>query len=337
MLAAAITRFIAMTFSFSATPDFDFLTYFARHIQASFHDGVLEMPEKLGQGYIRRLAFGPDFKITIHHYLLKEDLIIERNTSGLGNELITVFYYDNEQSLGIAYDNNPHVLFSQRNDSAIQVTSNDLSSTITFPAHQHIHYVVVAIKPTRLKELLAIRDPNSVVQTITSHGSSFLFFESMQAETKLLLKKMAAVDMSDSLSSFYMQIKTQELLYLVFQRLSLRESAVHHTINSADAARLLYIRKEIISDLSTPPVLRELAQIAAMSETKLKQLFKQTFGTTIYTYYQQARMEEAAFMLKNNKHSVAQVGHELGFSNLSHFSRLFEKHYGQSPKRFSYS
>jgi AraC-like DNA-binding protein len=29
------------------------------------------------------------------------------------------------------------------------------------------------------------------------------------------------------------------------------------------------------------------------------------------------------------------VGYELGFSNLSHFSRLFEKHYGLTPKRFS--
>jgi AraC-like DNA-binding protein len=34
---------------------------------------------------------------------------------------------------------------------------------------------------------------------------------------------------------------------------------------------------------------------------------------------------------------VAQAGYELGFSNLSHFSRLFEKHYGQNPKKFSAS
>ncbi|MFD1874931.1 helix-turn-helix transcriptional regulator [Hymenobacter bucti] len=326
-----------MTFSFSATPEFDFITCFAQHIQATLRDGMLEMPEKLGQGFIRKIAFGPDFKITIHHYLLQEDLIIKRSTSGLGNDLITVFFYDNEQPLGIAYDNNPHVLFSQRDESAIQVTSNDLSSTIRFPAHQRINYVVVAIKPTRLKELLGISNPNSVVQTITRSGSSFLFFERMQAEAKLLLKKMAAVDMSDGLSNFYVQNKVQELLYLIFHSLSLRESAAHQTINSADVARLLHIRKEILSDLSVPPVMRELAQIAAMSETKLKHLFRQTFGNTIYNYYQQARMEEAAFLLKHGKHSVAQVGYELGFSNLSHFSRLFEKHYGQNPKRFSAS
>ncbi len=326
-----------MIFSFSATPDFDFMTYFARYIQATVQNDLLVIPDHLGQGYIRKLAFGPDFKITIHRYLLKEDLIINRNTSGQGNDLVTVFFYSNEQALEIAYNDAPQVLFSQRDESAIQVTSNDLNSTIRFPAHQTIHYVVVAIKPPRLTELLAVSEPNSVLQTITESGNSFLFFERMEAEIKQLLKNVAAVDMNDRLSHFYMRIKVQELLYLVFHKLSLRENAAHQPINSADAERLLLVRNEIIGDLSVPPVIRELAQRAAMSETKLKQLFKQTFGTTIYNHYQQARMEEAAFLLKQGKHSVGEVGYELGFSNLSHFSRIFEKHYGLNPKRYSYS
>jgi AraC-like DNA-binding protein len=326
-----------MIFSFNSTPDFDFMTYFARHIGTTVNQNMLVIPDYLGQGYIRKLTFGAEFKITMHHYVLKEDLIIKRNFSGQGNELITIFFYSNEQPLGIDFHNNQHVQFSQRDDSAIQVTSNDLSSTIRFPANHFIHYVVVAIKPTYLSALLALSELNSALKTITGSNNSFLFFESMTAETKLLLKNLSTVDMTDGMSHFYMQIKVQELLYLLFQKLSKRESAAHQNINNSDAARLLLIRNEIINDLSVPPVLRELAEIAAMSETKLKQLFKQTFGATIYNYYQQARMEEAAFLLKQGKHSVAEVGYEMGFSNLSHFSRLFEKHYGQNPKRFSYS
>ena len=324
-----------MIFSFTSTPEFDFMTYFARHIGATIDNGLLIIPAHLGEGYIRKLSFGPEFKITMHHYVLKEDLIIKRNTSGLGNELITVFFYSNEQTLGIAFDNNPNIQFSERDESAIQVTSNNLNSTIRFPAGHTIRYAVVAIKPTYLKTLLALNKLNSTLETITSPGHTFLYFENMTADAKLLLKNLSAVDMSDGLSQFYMQIKVQELLYLLFQKLSKRESLPHQTINSADVARLLHIRNEIISDLSTPPVLSELAQIAAMSETKLKQLFKQAFGDTIYNYFQRARMEEAAFLLKQGRRSVAEVGYELGFTNLSHFSRLFEKHYGSTPKRYS--
>jgi AraC-like DNA-binding protein len=324
-----------MIFDFTATPGFDFLTQFGRHIKVQEHDDLLIIPEHLGQGYIRRLAFNQDFKITMHRYTFLEDLVIKRNSSGLGNELITIFFYSNEQSLGIAFNDHPVVLFSQRDESAIQVTSNDLSSTIRFPANNNIHYVVVAIKPSFLATLLAVKTTNTVIQTITRSGDSFLFFESMTAETKLLLKNITAVNMNDSLSQFYMQNKVRELLYLLFHQLSARESTPHQTINSADAERLLYIRNEILIDLSVPPVISELARIAAMSETKLKQLFKQTFGDTIYNYFQQARMDEAAFLLRQGKRSVAETGYELGFSNLSHFSRIFEKHYGLTPKRFS--
>ncbi|GAA4323353.1 hypothetical protein GCM10023149_24250 [Mucilaginibacter gynuensis] len=326
-----------MIFSFSATADFDFLTQFARHVGVPVDNDTMLIPEALGQGYIRRLAFGADFKITLHHYTLKEDLIIKRNCFEGGNDLITIFFYSNEQSLEIAFDNNPNVLFSQRDDSAVQVTSNDLSSTIRFPAKHKISYAVIGVMVPRLKSMLTLRKPNTILQTITSSGNSFLFFESMTAETKLLLKNMASLNMDDSLSHFYMQIKVQELLYVLFHQLSKRESTTHQNINSADAERLLHIRNEIIGDLSVPPVLGELAHIAAMSETKLKQLFKQTFGSSIYNYFQQARMEEAAFLLKQGRRSVAEVGYELGFTNLSHFSRLFEKHYGLKPKRFSSS
>lgn len=326
-----------MTFSFFATPDFDFITQFAQHLQVPAHNNQVTLPAHLGQGSVRKLQFGTDFKLIIHRYDLQEDLIIKRQAFGGGNDQITIFFYNNEQPLDIAYANHPQIRFSQRDDSAIQLTSNDLNSTICFPAHHAVHYLVVAIKAPRLKALLAGSEPHAVLNTLTEAGSSFLFFESMSAEAKLLLKHITEVNQHDSLGHFYTQVKVQELLYLAFRKLVLRESAPQQPINSADAERLLQVHNQLLSDLGTPPVLRVLAQQAAMSETKLKQLFKQTFGSSVYTYYQQARMKEAAFLLKQGQHSVAEVGYELGFSNLSHFSRLFEKHYGLNPKRYAQS
>jgi AraC-like DNA-binding protein len=126
----------------------------------------------------------------------------------------------------------------------------------------------------------------------------------------------------------------QELLYHLFHKLSKRENTSQKTVNNADAEKLLALRNLILSDLSQPPSLPELAVATGMSETKLKQLFKQTFGDTIYNYYQKVRMEEAAFLLKQAGYSVSEVGYQLGFSNLSHFSRLFKRHYGNTPKKY---
>jgi AraC-like DNA-binding protein len=298
-------------------------------------DNVLEIPKTLGDGYVRKVGFGDDFKLTIHRYVLNEDLVVKRNPAAKSNDVRTIFFYNNKKDLEVKFNNEENIPFSQKNDSSILLSTNDLRSEIRFPAGSNIQYVVVGITANRLRSVLSIEKPNNTIQTIIAENASFLFFESLDPEMQLLLKNIVSVDMNNSLKNFYVQIKVQELMYLLFSKLSLRENTTFKNINSKDAEKLLVIRNEILSDLSTPPVLSELAIIASMSETKLKQLFKQTFGDTIYNYYQKARMEEAAFLLKQAKHSVSEVGYELGFSNLSHFSRLFEKQYGITPKKYS--
>jgi AraC-like DNA-binding protein len=74
-----------------------------------------------------------------------------------------------------------------------------------------------------------------------------------------------------------------------------------------------------------------------MSPSKLKRLFKQIFGNSIFSYYQAFRMKEAARLLKEEKLSVSDVGYQLGFTNLSHFSRVFKEHIGMKPKQYSRS
>jgi AraC-like DNA-binding protein len=326
-----------MIFEFTTAPGFDFITLFSKQINAPVRDNVLEIPKTLGEGYVRKVGFGDDFKLTIHRYVLNEDLIVKRNPAAIANDVRTIFFYNDREDLEVKYHNDTNISCSPKNDSSILLSSNDLRTEIRFPARSNIQYVVVGITANRLRSVLSIEKPNTTIQTITAKNASFLFFESLDAEMQLLLKNIVSVDMNNSLNNFYVQIKVQELMYLLFSKLSLRENTTFKNINSNDAEKLLVIRNEILSDLGTPPVLSKLALIASMSETKLRPLFKQTFGDTIYNYYQKARMEEAAFLLKQAKHSVSEVGYELGFSNLSHFSRLFEKQYGITPKKFSTS
>ena len=326
-----------MVFEFTTAPGFDFITFFAMHINATVRDNYMEVPGTIGEGYVRKIGFGNDFKLTIHHYTLKEDLIIKRNPSPDSSSVWTLFFYNNHQDLQVKYENEENTSFSKKNDASILLSTNDLKTEIRFPANNNIQYLVVAIAADRLRSVLSIEKPNGTIKAITAENASFLFFETLDSEMQLLLKNIVSVDMNNSMNNFYVQVKVLELMYLLFSKLSLRENTTFKSINSNDAEKLLIIRNEIISDLSTPTVIAELATIASMSETKLKLLFKQTFGDTIYNYYQKARMEEAAFLLKQAKHSVSQVGYELGFSNLSHFSRLFEKQYGITPKKFSYT
>ena len=64
-----------------------------------------------------------------------------------------------------------------------------------------------------------------------------------------------------------------------------------------------------------------------MSESKFQSLFKQMFGMSAYQYHIVAKMEEAKKFLLSNNYSVSDVGFMLGYSNLSHFTDIFKKHF----------
>jgi AraC-like DNA-binding protein len=122
---------------------------------------------------------------------------------------------------------------------------------------------------------------------------------------------------------------------LIFAELLKREDTPIRALNETDAENIYKIKDKILARLSTPPVLDDLAKEVGMSKSKIKRLYKQIFGESIFNYYQRFRMREAARLLKERKLTVSEVGYEMGFSNLGHFTRVFEAHIGMKPKRFS--
>lgn len=77
-----------------------------------------------------------------------------------------------------------------------------------------------------------------------------------------------------------------------------------------------------------------LAQQTKLSSGYLARQFKAFLGTTPAEYARSFRMAKAADLLRDESRSVADVAKELGFSDLSLFSRQFRSVTGQSPSLF---
>jgi AraC-like DNA-binding protein len=134
---------------------------------------------------------------------------------------------------------------------------------------------------------------------------------------------------------FFLRIKAEELICRLLMELEKRDEKHLYPLNIQDIQTVYSVKEQILEHPETPPVIKELAVYANMSPSKLKRLFRQIFGNSIFSYYQTFRMKEAARLLKEEKLSVSDVGYQLGFTNLSHFSRIFQEHIGMKPKQYS--
>ena len=214
--------------------------------------------------------------------------------------------------------------------STAQIASTTIALTTTLPAQTPILIVALAIDKALLASWLASTGEAPPALLASRHPVALDTL--LTPELQAVLRQVTAPQPAHVLDAFFHRIKCQELLYWLLRELASRASAPTRPLHPADAAKIFRVREALLATLSQPPNLAELAQTVGLSETTMRQLFRQVFGTSPYQYYQRARLEEAARQLASQ--SVSEVGYGLGFTNLSHFARLFAQQHGLPPKKY---
>jgi AraC-like DNA-binding protein len=324
-----------MTFEFTVHPTFNFVKSFGERFNIPVYKDSLKIPAAMGEGSIKFKNIEPGIRFVMHHYTLRQDLYLKRKVSEANHDLISVVFNSNEIPTDVTPDRQAAVQFLKNNGSSIQIASSALSTETFFPANIEVHFGVIGIRRQELMAVLGLDKVSGPLEMILHSDGLFFYHERMHPEVLRALKQISEINEQDKLGALYYKIKIHELIYLLFDKLLDRGDEKQRPVNKTDIDKLAVIRTTILADLSQPPELGTLAKIAGMGETKMKQLFKQTFGDTIYNYYQNQRMQEASFLLRHAGYSVSEAGYHLGFSNLSHFSRLFEKYYGATPKKYA--
>ena len=90
----------------------------------------------------------------------------------------------------------------------------------------------------------------------------------------------------------------------------------------------------ILSHYQDMPSLHDLAAMVGTNECTLKKAFKQEFGTTVFQYLFDYRMDLAIRYLLDTSLPIAEVGARLGYDYPSHFCTAFKRKYGMSPTEF---
>ena len=98
--------------------------------------------------------------------------------------------------------------------------------------------------------------------------------------------------------------------------------------NSTDTEQLLQV---IAQNLLSNPSISHLARSCNQSPSTFKRNFVATFGTTPHRWFTIQKMEIARLMVVDSDVPVKNICRACGFTNESHFIRLFKRHHGLTP------
>jgi AraC family transcriptional regulator len=166
------------------------------------------------------------------------------------------------------------------------------------------------------------------------HPASFNKVFNLCNKKKNVLDTLLNNSYSGALENIFLNAKVHELLLysldcLVDEKV---EGFACKFLEDTHSREAIYNSRDILlQNIGNPITIKELSRKVAINECYLKKGFKEIFGTTIFDFYQQQRMEHAKYLLHQKGLSVTDVSALLGYSSISHFSAAFKKHTGLKP------
>jgi AraC-like DNA-binding protein len=155
-----------------------------------------------------------------------------------------------------------------------------------------------------------------------------------KTNTDLMMEKFV-----DSLSFYFdnPQIVTEDILVLKVRELilllvqSTHSENIHKLFTALFTRRAATVSEVINAHLYGNFSVSELAKLAGLSLTAFKAEFASLFGESPARYIRKRKIDRAKELLQVSDYSISEIAHQIGYAELSHFSKSFHALCGCSP------
>jgi len=217
---------------------------------------------------------------------------------------------------------------------------NECKANASFNCEQKtesVDFLSFVFTSSVLEQFIGLRSSNyTLSEGVLSfhHQDSFSKTFSICNRTRIALEGLLNHSYSGNLANIFVNAQTQMLLLYSLDCLEEKEidtTTNKFLANEADREKITKAREILLQHIGEPITIKALSRKVAMNECYLKKGFKEMFGSTIFDFYQNQRMEHAKYLLYEKGLNVTEVSLMLGYSSISHFSTAFKKHTGLKP------
>lgn len=294
---------------------------------------LLIIPPRIGAGYLKILQLQNGLQVMLIDILINKPFGTIRKQA---NQYAFILHFDDCTIKGAAnYLIDEEAL--QKKDTRISVarlTCNMYQNTEQLPPMVQMKSIKILFDENWLKKYLGLSANTSVIKTYLSLKTASFDIDPLNAGYLNLMEQIWNVPIKDPLQDIYLQNRITLLIERFFTRLHSKSNLLQNQQNLTDdeVKRLLKIEKILCRDFAiSPPTIDELCKMVSMCKTKLKNNFKQVYGMSINTYYQQLRMKKAKEYLDEHKFTIKQTSKAVGYQNAANFLMAFQKQFLVMP------
>lgn len=149
---------------------------------------------------------------------------------------------------------------------------------------------------------------------------------------KSLILQILNCNRTGHFKRMFLESHVIELLMLQLEQISDHTCNTFCPINKQLEEKLYAVREILSQQLTNDLTLNNLARQVGTNDFALKKGFKELFGTTVFKYWNEIKMQEARTLLLEGMMNVNQVSTQVGYKNPQHFSTAFKRRFGYSPR-----
>lgn len=200
---------------------------------------------------------------------------------------------------------------------------------------KNIHEITIQFHPDLLTDTFLNKNQMISIRQLFRHAERGVAFsrESI-AKVRPLLKNLTCEN-----DSFYSLIKLLIILHELSIDKGMRElstgqfaaNVMHQHSSDESLGRVMDYLSRHYSEVIR---LSEVAEMVNMSESSFCRFFKQHTSKSFIDFLTDIRLGAASRALIDSSLSIAEIGYDCGFNNLSNFNRIFKKKKGVTPSEF---
>jgi AraC family transcriptional regulator len=165
-------------------------------------------------------------------------------------------------------------------------------------------------------------------------GGKCLFHSTGEAWRDIKMKRLRHELMRQPASSLFVQGIAQAIAIYLARNYALTVKESHSSSPSLPGYKLRQITDWMSEHVAEDINLDRLAAQAGLSKFHFHRLFKSAMGLSPSRNHINLRMNVARQLLRETKKSVVDVALDVGYTNPSHFAKLFRRETGLSPSDY---